>query len=752
MEVKDATEIVLQSTSTNIKCKGNADGTAGISATGGTAPYTYLWSNNATTPSIANLVAGTYSVKVTDANGCSKNSNVNISEPQTLTFAFNKNDVLCNGGNNGKIDILPQGGVQPYQLRYNGSSSSSLSLNQLNAGSYTISILDNNNCITTNTILINQPEPVTISFVSEVLPIGFQTKDGKIVIDITGGNITKNNKYATTWSFSGVSLINDKQVFDGKKVTNTLENIEGGIYSLMVVDDNGCKKDFSYTLQQGNKFSITTAVDKQVSCQGKSDGTLSAKIVGANPATNPTAYKYAWFKKTQNGLQDLLVNLATLSNVSTGSYVIKITDANAFTASSEINLTALSNIQSKVTLLQNPACPNTKDGVIQIETIGAVEPVTVSWGQNLSGLRISGLGSGNYFGVITDKNGCSGEAAVELKAKDDIKISVINKTQPSCSDKCDGTLEISVLGQASNYSVLWSNTKTFAKIDQLCAGNYSVKVSGTNGCGASLNNIVLNAPAAYQVEVSNDVNICIGSTVELDASQNNAGTGFRWTLPNGSTSLIPKISIKNEGKYKIQVTNQVGCVGTDEFTVRVVSVTNTLNFALASTGAVGEPIYVINLSPASINSVWKVTGNADIIQNERDILVLNPKTKGEIKIELSAKLGTCDASLTKIINIQNAVQRNTPAIDGITAIEDLFLVYPNPTSGSFDVVSDVSLTGQIKVSVLDASFSKVLYTETYDNSTTNKVKVNLQEIGNAIVYVVIEAANKKIIKRVFVYN
>jgi hypothetical protein len=207
------------------------------------------------------------------------------------------------------------------------------------------------------------------------------------------------------------------------------------------------------------------------------------------------------------------------------------------------------------------------------------------------------------------------------------------------------------------------------------------------------------------------------------------------------------------------MTDKIGCTATDEFTVKTVVVANQLNFALASTGTVGERVYAVNLSPYAIRytqSVWKMTGsgsvNAGIYKNESDLLIFTPYQKGEITVDLTANQGTCIANITKKITIQNAVQRTAPVINKVDLIEDLFLVYPNPSSGSFEVESDVSLTGQIKVSVLDATFSKIYFTEVYDNSLTNKVKVNLQGIDTAILYVVIEANNKKIIKRVFMHN
>ena len=760
--VIEPTELMISTSSIAVKCKNGKDGSVTVVPIGGTAPYTYRWSNSATTQTATGLIAGMYIVTVTDVNNCAKNSSITVTEPTALTYQFTNEEVKCNAGSDGKITVIAQGGTSPYKFIYNGTASTDLTVVTLRAGDYLINVQDNNNCLATEQkTTLTQPSALEVNITEELMPRGFQTKDGRLVAKIVGGTAKQNSLYTTAWLFEGITTVLDKQTVIAGGTGSTIDKIQGGNYALTVTDDNfalsktneGCKKVFTYFVKQPDKIVSVATVDKSVSCFGKSDGKLTTTVKGGVTFKTGATYLYKWFKQDQAGWINLNLSTTTIQYVDAGQYMVKIEDANGITDSVQVNLKVTPSINSKVVSQINPSCSTSKDGLIEVQAIGAIEPITVTWSKALTGTKVTNLAQGNYFGIIKDNAGCFGEVTVTLTAKENISAELISKNELVCADKCEAVLELAVKGGISPYTVQWSNGATGLKNSQLCAGTYSATVKTTNGCSVSVDNIKLDTPQAFKIEVSNDVDICSGSTLEINAaSQVAQGVSYEWTYPNGTKSTNPIVSIKTAGAYKIEVVNANGCSASDDFKVNMVNIVTGINFTVTSQGQVGESIYAINLSPTSLATTWNVIGSADILQNDKSILKIKPTTEGTLKVELTATVGTCKANLVKSIIISKAstvVKKSIPKVE-LESIDDLFLVYPNPNEGHFAIKVDPSIEGEVQIKIYNGSLSEVLYTETFDTATKSQVEVTIPEVLNKLLFVVIQSQNKKTVKRVLV--
>jgi hypothetical protein len=324
-----------------------------------------------------------------------------------LTYQFTKEDVKCNVGSDGKITVIAQGGTSPYKFIYNGTASADLTVATLKAGEYAINVQDNNNCLATEQkAILTQPAALEISLTEELMPRGFQTKDGRLVTKIVGGTTKQTSLYTTAWLFEGTTTVLDKQVLIAGGTNSTIDKIQGGNYTLTVTDDNfalsktneGCKKVFTYFVKQPDKIVSVAAVDKSVSCFGKLDGKLTATVKGGVTFKTGATYLYKWFKQDQAGWINLNLSTATIQYVDAGQYMVKIEDANGITDSTQVSLKVTPSISSKVISQVNPSCSASKDGVIEVQAIGAVEPITVTWSKALTGTKITNLAQGNYFG------------------------------------------------------------------------------------------------------------------------------------------------------------------------------------------------------------------------------------------------------------------------------------------------------------------------------------------------------------------
>lgn len=212
-----------------ISCNGANDGSISVLAQGSNAPYSYAWSNGATTASQSNLGQGTYSVIVTDSLGCVSNASVVITEPSILTYSYIISDVTCYLGQNGSIEIIPQGGVMPYNIQWFDGTDSTV-LDSLGSGYYAFTISDQNNCLVLDSVEIYEPAQIEIT-VDTIQPTCERINDGQIDAFIYGG----------TYPFS--------YTLNGSPVNLPLDSVAIGSYILSVVDSNSCTQTIAFDLE-----------------------------------------------------------------------------------------------------------------------------------------------------------------------------------------------------------------------------------------------------------------------------------------------------------------------------------------------------------------------------------------------------------------------------------------------------------------------------------------------------------------------
>jgi hypothetical protein len=210
----------LNTTNTNIDCFGQASGSVSVNVVGGTAPLNYAWSNGATSQTVNNLPSGSYTVTVTDANGCTEQMSVTITQPQSsLSTTATQVNVLCFGNPSGSIDLSVSGGTGPYVYSWsNGSTTQDIS--NLAGGSYTGTVTDVLGCTASTSVTITEPTALSITTTSTDEMMGM---DGTATVTVTGG--TPNYMYY--WMPGGATMA-------------SISGLAAGTYSIMVLDANGC--------------------------------------------------------------------------------------------------------------------------------------------------------------------------------------------------------------------------------------------------------------------------------------------------------------------------------------------------------------------------------------------------------------------------------------------------------------------------------------------------------------------------------
>ncbi|MEZ4893194.1 MAG: SprB repeat-containing protein, partial [Saprospiraceae bacterium] len=367
----------LSETHVDVLCHGGNDGSINLSVSGGTSPYTYNWSNGATTPDIGNLTAGNYCVTVTDANTCTATICVTISEPPALNLTKTKVDVSCFGGSDGSIDLTVSGGTSPYTYAWsNGATTEDIS--NLSVGTYTVTVTDNHGCVKTTSMTINQPTDLSLSK-TKVNVSCYGGSDGSIDLSVSGGT----SPYSYNWS-NGAT-------------TQDISNLSAGTYTVTVTDNHGCTKSTSATITEPSELSLSkTVVD--ATC-GLSNGSIDLTVSGG---TNP--YSYAW----SNG-----ATTQDVSNLLAGTYTVTVTDNNGCTKS----LTATVNNLDGPTLSETHVdvlCHGGNNGSINLSVSGGTSPYSYNWSNGASTQDIGNLTAGNYCVTVTDANTCTATMCVTI--------------------------------------------------------------------------------------------------------------------------------------------------------------------------------------------------------------------------------------------------------------------------------------------------------------------------------------------------
>jgi len=218
----------------DLSCSGDTDGGIRLKVQSDFAPITYQWNNGHTTDQLTNLIAGTYEVTIIDGLNCSNSASIILSEPPPLSLELiESNPIICAGSGTGAIEIFTEGGVTPYTFQMGNQQVTLPIIDQLSAGSYTISAIDFNGCEIKQSIQIQEPLPLTVR--SSTAPVScYGDTDGVIEISVDGGM----PKYDITW--------NDVQ-YNGQM---SMPKMAAGTYTATITDDLGCEIEETVTIFQ----------------------------------------------------------------------------------------------------------------------------------------------------------------------------------------------------------------------------------------------------------------------------------------------------------------------------------------------------------------------------------------------------------------------------------------------------------------------------------------------------------------------
>jgi gliding motility-associated-like protein len=528
----------------HVSCPGDSDGSIVLNISGGAPSYDVVWtgpnafgSNN---EDIFDIEAGDYHFVITDANDCILEGDITIDEPEEILVDITVTPISCNGAGDAAIDIEISGGTPNYNVSWTGPaafSSTDEDISGLEVGDYDLTIIDDNGCVFTTTVAID-PTPLIDVEVDVIQITCAGADDGQIDLTVTGG--TPDFTFAWTGPNSFVST--DEDLFD----------LEPGQYSVVITDDSGCFVENDIVLVEPLDITILSNV-ADVSCGGDSDGAIDISILGGTPD-----YSFVWTGPNAfNSIDE------DISDLEAGVYSVIVTDIAGCQQMADIEVFEPQELELSVDVTPI-TCNNANDGAIDLTIIGGQGPFTIVWsgpGVVVGDEDQSDLGPGIYDVSVSDSNGCSADAQVELTEPEAIDVEVIT-VDPSCFGDDDGSIELIITGGVEPYTVLWGTGESDLIRTDLPAGSYDGNVSDDAGCSVDINGIMLVEPDEITI-VSDVTNPLCGSedtgAVDITISGGTPDYTVAWTGPDSFTSDQEDLTDLAEGIYDLLVTDDSGC-------------------------------------------------------------------------------------------------------------------------------------------------------------------------------------------------
>ena len=509
--VNQPDSITIFITEVPISCFGVDDGILSASVNGGTPPYTYSWSNGDTNQITDSLSNGIYFVIISDINGCNNIQYDTLLQPTPVNVVITSLPATCNGFSDGMVEINVTGGTFPYSYEWNNGATTE-DLNAVAAGSYWVTITDDNGCTAVASESVTEPFPLILS-VSIVSVNCFGNADGSAIVNVQGGI----SPYLYQWN-NGIT-------------TSDNTNIAAGNYSVTITDANGCHDTLYTVIDQPLALTVTSNLS-HVTCFGQSDGSIETDVYGGTPP-----YSYIWNN------EDISQNIYGLNS---GTYYVTITDGNNCFQSQSFIITEPDSLQIS-TAITGTLCTNDSIGSISATITGGTPEYTYYWSNGDTSPSLTNLPHGTYILTVTDANLCLLTDTLILADSPPVYVNIVASA---------GQVVAEVTGGTYPFMYIWNNGSTDSLLTEIQSGYLEVIVTDQYGCTATASsdvNVEFEIPSAFTPngDLTNDnweiKGIEVYSKVTIEIFNRWGDIIFRF---NGSGMEYKNSNIQWDGKYK----------------------------------------------------------------------------------------------------------------------------------------------------------------------------------------------------------
>lgn len=527
----------------NVSCNGLSDGLLEVTPYFGRPPFSYSWSHNPSLNAsrVTGLPAGNYVVTITDANNAQAVAQAQVTQPQPISIAEVITPVSCNGGNDGAINITVSGGTIATGYSYfwtstDGSGIEPLFQDQdgLTRGTYTVSVLDDNNCETEKDIAVSQPPAIRFTGTTATpitIPPG---ANGAVNLTVVGGNAP----YVYSWTGPG-------------SFTSASEDLsalsQAGLYSLLLTDSKDCSSDTAVAVNDNFTLVAQITSKTDVVCFGDNNGSATVTVFNGQ-----APFTYDW----SDGFSSPL-NIRT--GMAPGNYTVLVTDNSSSTAQASVTINGPSSGILLVLDGDDLRCYNDLSGVANLTVSGGTLPYGFLWNTGYTGEDLVNVPEGLYSVTVTDAQNCTGQSSIEINEPNPLVMDIDLEGDILCAGGNEAYATANVSGGTGTFSYLWNdpgNQNTRTAFD-LRSGIYTVIARDQNNCTVS-DQVTVTEPQALSVVAQISDPSCNGGADGFIIPTLSGGTpAYDYIWSNGVFQRInPELSA---GIYLLNVTDANNC-------------------------------------------------------------------------------------------------------------------------------------------------------------------------------------------------
>ena len=520
-----------------ISCVGEDDGVLTISAAGGTGSLEYgLDGVYGSSNTFGALNAGSYVLSTRDQLGCEKDTTIILADPPQITISLGKEDVGCNGGNDGIAYVTVVGARGPVTFDWSGYSETSDTLRNLPPGIVSVMVLDSAGCAALGSIELFESGPLMVSLTADSVSC-FGESDGTLQAHTVGGRAP----FSFVWS-NGITTTD-----------SILTGLPPGPYSVTVTDSAGCTFGVNATIGEPVILNVSHTA-QPVTCAGSSTGSINLNITGG---TAP--YRYAWDDGPTTQDRSMLPS---------GTYNVMVIDTNDCTANYQV---ILQEPNSLIVDLDSTdvSCFGYTDGTITTTPSGGLSPYFYEWtgpnGYSFFGRNPVQLVAGEYFLSFRDSHGCIIEDSITINQPAAVSL-VTAPADSICFGASTGTTYVTVAGGTAPFQYLWDNGEAIDTAFALTVGQHVVEVIDANSCVYTDTTVINSLPEITLTLDQNGI-ACFGdsngtaSVVRLDYggdSRSLSSVTYEW-LHDSSEDTSTVVGLGGRQEAMVTITDARGC-------------------------------------------------------------------------------------------------------------------------------------------------------------------------------------------------
>ncbi|MFT4759696.1 MAG: hypothetical protein ACI9XO_004215 [Paraglaciecola sp.] len=708
--ITEPDELIAPTTSTSETASNANNGTASVFPQGGTADYTYIWSNNETMNTITNLAPSDYSVTVTDMNMCTATNVVTVNSFDCGSFSIDitSENITCFNQNDGTASVINNGGQGPYDYEWS-TGINSFAIANLMPGTYEVTVTDANDCSGILEATISQPSLLAAD-VSSTDESGNSTNDGTASASPNGGTAP----YTYEWSNNAIDP--------------TLTNLAPGDYTVTVLDANDCTFVETINVAEFGCLLTATLQTSNASCPNIGDGiaTVTDIVGGSGP------YTYSW----SNGDED-----AMAENLLPGDYTVTLTDGNGCPFTEMVTIEG-EDSEDPTVMVQNITVELGTNGTASIDAmmldVGSFDNCgMVNSSINITTFDCSNVGENNVIFTVTDANGNMNQETVTVTVADNIAPVLTTCPENITIQDCGSDVDYAMPTFTDNCTATANLMAGFPSGEAFPVGETQVVIEiADNGGNAVTCEFLVTIDYDLVVDANVTLPSCPGFSDGFAALNIDGGFSPFFVQFEGGGDPVGL----SAGTYSVTVTDNIGCSIVSEI---VVEDPPLLTYELGTTTAAtngqanGEAILNIDGGTPPYNVQWLLNGA--LISTDQNPINLLP---GDYIVQVS-DANNCSVQ-TDEINIDNVV-----GTSNLTLVDDL-KIYPNPTNGALFVQLILKEKTTVEMTVLDVTGKAVVPTIFNQNAAATTFEANLKNLANGVYWVRLMIGGEVLTRKVVV--